>query len=174
MKKRYIIATISIAAVLLVVLVVGFFSNRPTKTLPFRIFEKISEFSTLEGYGSIQNAPLDAKLEELHPSEAYTAIFSTDGGDCVIYAYVFANENDAQTYYKRVSASEVLLDGIGCGSSANVWNASIYYAIDHTRVLSITGGEYASFYSPASIVLSRLSVDLTSKVEKIRGNTVAH
>ena len=174
MKKRYIIATISIAAVLLVVLAVGFFSNQPTKTLPFRIFGKISEFSALEEYGSIQAAPLDGKLEELHPSEAYTAAFSTDGGDCVIYAYVFANEDDAQAYYRRISASEVLLDGIGCGSSSNLWSASIYYAIDHTRVLSITGGKYASFYSPANIVLSRLSVDLASKVDKMRETAAAH
>ncbi len=173
LKKTSILV---IAGVLLMLaLIVGFFwyaSGR--KMLPPRIFARISEFQALETLGCVKPAPSDSALRGLAPDEAYEATFCAEGGtDCVVRAYVFAKEADAQTYYKRISHGAAILDGIGIGWSSGLLGPTRYYALDHTRVLSVIGRRYTTFYTSANTVLTQLSVDLEEKICEIKSGTTA-
>ena len=176
MKKRYMILAIMVAAVLVIAVIalnVNFFAYTSTSDdLPFRTFAQISEFQVLETLGNVKAAPSDSALQGLVPDEVYEATFCAEGGaDCVVRAYVFAQEADAQTYYKRISNGAAILDGIGVGSSSGSLGPTRYYALDHTRVLSITGKRYETFYTSANAVLTQLSVDLVEKISAVKNNT---
>lgn len=94
--------------------IVGFFWHASRiKALPPKNFAQISECQALADLETAQEAPQDQNLAGLTPAEAYTAVCAgEDGESCTIYAYVFQNETDATTYFKRVSGRDVSETGV--------------------------------------------------------------
>lgn len=114
-QKRKRISILVIAGVLMMLaMIVGFFWHASrVKALPPKIFAQISEFQALANLETAQKAPQDRNLAGLTPAEAYTAVCAgEDGESCTIYAYVFQNETDATTYFKRVSGRDVSETGV--------------------------------------------------------------
>lgn len=124
-----------------------------------RMFESLEDFEKLNGLETGE-APADRSLGDLRYTDAICCSVDYHGTNFYVYAYVFADEASAQTYFNRAADRDAARDPDSYSKSTMFSGRFVAYA--QNRAYRISGGTY--FTTTVDDFLEWLSEDFPIQV----------